>query len=84
PRNCHPGTRMQYIDQIVNWGLEGSDPGHRIFWLKGPAGVGKSAISQSCAEMFAARKRLVAAFFFSRPNQRDNPQRLFTSIAYQW
>ncbi|KAF9439487.1 hypothetical protein P691DRAFT_769613 [Macrolepiota fuliginosa MF-IS2] len=84
PRNCHPGTRMQYIDQIVNWGLEGSDPGHRIFWLKGPAGVGKSAISQSCAEMFAAEKRLAAAFFFSRPNQRDNPQCLFTSISYQW
>ncbi|KAF9443937.1 hypothetical protein P691DRAFT_678566, partial [Macrolepiota fuliginosa MF-IS2] len=84
PRNCHPGTRMQYIDQIVNWGLKGSDPGHRIFWLKGPAGVGKSAISQSCAEAFAAEKRLAAAFFFSRPNQRDNPQRLFTSISYQW
>ncbi|KAF9443936.1 hypothetical protein P691DRAFT_375768 [Macrolepiota fuliginosa MF-IS2] len=84
PRNCHPGTRMQYIDQIVNWGSEGSDPGHRIFWLKGPAGVGKSAIAQSCAEEFAARKRLVAAFFFSRPNQRDNPQHLFTSISYQW
>ncbi|KAF9443943.1 hypothetical protein P691DRAFT_374804 [Macrolepiota fuliginosa MF-IS2] len=75
---------MQYIDQIVSWGLEGSGPNHRIFWLKGPAGVGKSAIAQSCADKFAARKRLVAAFFFSRPNQRDNPQRLFTSISYQW
>ncbi|KAF9439935.1 hypothetical protein P691DRAFT_740251 [Macrolepiota fuliginosa MF-IS2] len=84
PRNCHPGTRIQYIDQIVNWGIEGPDPGHRIFWLKGPAGVGKSAIAQSCADEFATRKRLAAAFFFSRPNQRDDPQRLFTSISYQW
>ncbi|KAF9443890.1 hypothetical protein P691DRAFT_763865 [Macrolepiota fuliginosa MF-IS2] len=84
PHNCHPGTRMQYIDQIVNWGLEGSDPGHCIFWLKGPMGVGKSAISQSCAEMFTTQKRLIATFFFSRPNQRDNPQCLFTSITYQW
>ncbi|KAF9442126.1 hypothetical protein P691DRAFT_779545 [Macrolepiota fuliginosa MF-IS2] len=47
PRNCHPGTHPQYIDQIVNWGSEGPNLGHRIFWLKGPAGVGKSAIAQS-------------------------------------
>ncbi|KAF9440197.1 hypothetical protein P691DRAFT_823995 [Macrolepiota fuliginosa MF-IS2] len=75
---------MQYIDQIMSWGLEGPDPGHHIFWLKGPTGVGKSAISQSCAEVFTAQNKLAAAFFFSCPNQRDNPQCLFTSIAYQW
>ncbi|KAF9453176.1 hypothetical protein P691DRAFT_820334 [Macrolepiota fuliginosa MF-IS2] len=68
---------------IINWGSEGLDPGHRIFWLKEPAGVGKSAIAQSCTEVFAAQKKLAAAFFFSRPNQRDDPQRLFTSISYQ-
>ncbi|KAF9444669.1 hypothetical protein P691DRAFT_786350 [Macrolepiota fuliginosa MF-IS2] len=84
PRHCHPGTRYQYIDQIVNWGLEGSNRGHHIFWLKGPAGVGKSAIAQSCAEELATQKKLAAAFFFSRPNQREDPQRLFTSISYQW
>ncbi|KAF9443035.1 hypothetical protein P691DRAFT_764662 [Macrolepiota fuliginosa MF-IS2] len=84
PCNCHPGTRIQYIDQIVNWGIEGPDPGHRIFWLKGPTGVRKSAIAQSCADEFTTRKRLAAAFFFSHPNQRDDPQRLFTSISYQW
>ncbi|KAF9441570.1 hypothetical protein P691DRAFT_778859 [Macrolepiota fuliginosa MF-IS2] len=84
PRNCHPGTRIQYIDQIVMWGMDGPNSGHRIFWLKGPAGVGKSAIAQSCAEEFAAQNKLTAAFFFSRPNQREDPQRLFTSISYQW
>ncbi|KAF9444487.1 hypothetical protein P691DRAFT_778219 [Macrolepiota fuliginosa MF-IS2] len=84
PRHCHPGTRYQYIDRIVNWGLNDTDRSHRILWLKGPAGVGKSAIAQSCAEEFAAQKKLAAAFFFSRPNQRDDPQRLFTSISYQW
>ncbi|KAF9447207.1 hypothetical protein P691DRAFT_776291 [Macrolepiota fuliginosa MF-IS2] len=84
PRHCHPGTRLRYIDQIVTWGLKGSNRNHRIFWLKGPAGVGKSTIAQSCAEEFAARRKLAAAFSFSRPNQRDNSQRLFTSISYQW
>ncbi|KAF9446041.1 hypothetical protein P691DRAFT_804783 [Macrolepiota fuliginosa MF-IS2] len=84
PRNCHPGTRVRHIDQIVKWGSEGPGRGHRICWLKGPAGVGKSAIAQSCAEEFADQNKLAAAFFFSRPNQRDDPQRLFTSISYQW
>ncbi|KAF9450281.1 hypothetical protein P691DRAFT_665641, partial [Macrolepiota fuliginosa MF-IS2] len=84
PLHCHPGTRHRYIDQILNWGSEGANRGHRIFWLKGPAGVGKSAIAQSCAEEFAAQEKLAAAFFFSRPNRRDKSQRLFTSISYQW
>ncbi|KAF9442528.1 hypothetical protein P691DRAFT_779366 [Macrolepiota fuliginosa MF-IS2] len=84
PRNCHPGTRVRYINQIVKWGSEDANYGHHIFWLKGPAGVGKSAIAQSCAEEFAARNKLAAAFFFSRSNQRDDPQCLFTSISYQW
>ncbi|KAF9443194.1 hypothetical protein P691DRAFT_779020 [Macrolepiota fuliginosa MF-IS2] len=83
PSHCHPGTRYQYIDRIVHWGMGDVNPRHRIFWLKGPAGVGKSAIAQSCAEELAARKKLAAAFFFSRPNLRDNPQCLFTSISYQ-
>ncbi|KAF9449531.1 hypothetical protein P691DRAFT_759000 [Macrolepiota fuliginosa MF-IS2] len=75
PRNCHPGTHIQYIDQIVNWGSRGPKPGHRIFWLKGP---------QELEKEFAARNKLSAAFFFSSPNQRDNPQYLFASISYQW
>ncbi|KAF9439605.1 hypothetical protein P691DRAFT_297371, partial [Macrolepiota fuliginosa MF-IS2] len=82
PRHCHPGTRYRYIDQIVDWGLNNSNHRHRIFWLKGPAGVGKSAIARSCAEVFAAQGKLAAAFFFSYPNQRDDPQRLFTTISY--
>lgn len=52
-----------------------------LLWLKGPAGVGKSAIAQTCAEKL--RETLGAAFFFSRPNSRNDANRLFTSIAYQ-
>lgn len=49
--------------------------------MKGPAGVGKSAVAQSCAE--ALGHNLGAAFFFSRTNSMDDPDRFFTSIAYQ-
>lgn len=53
----------------------------RMMWMEGPAGVGKSALAQSCAEEVGAK--LAAAFFFSRTNGWDDSRRLFPSIAYQ-
>jgi len=50
--------------------------------MRGPAGVGKSAIAQTCAEKLKETGHLDAAFFFT-VNKRSNPLRLFTSIAYQ-
>ncbi|KAF9443421.1 hypothetical protein P691DRAFT_808973 [Macrolepiota fuliginosa MF-IS2] len=51
--------------------------------MRGPAGVGKSAVAQSCAELLSSQNKLGAAFFFSRFNGRDDPNQLFTSISYQ-
>ncbi|KAF5350127.1 hypothetical protein D9756_009127 [Leucocoprinus leucothites] len=81
PSRCHPETRKVYIEEIITWGQSDQPDLPCILWLKGPAGVGKSAIAQTCAE--ALGERLAAAFFFSRPNARDDPNRLFTTIAYQ-
>ncbi|KXN83344.1 hypothetical protein AN958_01539 [Leucoagaricus sp. SymC.cos] len=75
---CHPGTRQNYIGQITHW--TGSPKYQRLLWMKGPAGVGKSAVAQSCAETL---DNVVAAFFFSRPNKVLDPMRFFPSIAYQ-
>lgn len=54
-------------------------------WLHGPAGVGKSAIIQTLAETVSDSPTSVlgATLFFSRLNERDDPQRVFTTIAYQ-
>ncbi|KAF9443192.1 hypothetical protein P691DRAFT_738192 [Macrolepiota fuliginosa MF-IS2] len=85
PLHCHSVSHYRYVDQIVRWGTpDDVDRQHRIFWLKGPANVGKSAIAQYCAEELASQRKLVAAFFFSRSSQRDDARRLFASIAYQW
>lgn len=81
PPRCHPGTRNYHIETLVNWCLNVDNRADRIAWLKGPAGVGKSAIAQTCAE--ALGEKLGAAFFFSRANRREDPGRFFTSIAYQ-
>lgn len=81
PPLCHPGTREDHINQIIQWSTTENYPASQVLWLKGPAGVGKSAIAQTCAERLG--KKLGAAFFFSRSNSRDDSTRLFTSVAYQ-
>ncbi|KAF5348878.1 hypothetical protein D9756_009797 [Leucocoprinus leucothites] len=82
PPLCYPGTRQNFINILTEWGRNTSrDHPERLAWMKGPAGVGKSAIAQSTAQ--ALGNTLGASFFFSRPNHRDDPNRFFTSIAYQ-
>ncbi|KAJ3557769.1 hypothetical protein NP233_g11659 [Leucocoprinus birnbaumii] len=82
PPLCHPDTRQNFIRELTEWCHESaSTPYKRLAWMKGPAGVGKSAIAQSMVQVLGAK--LAAAFFFSRPNRRNDPERFVTSIAYQ-
>lgn len=83
PPQCHPGTREQYIQDISQWAhtTAGFSPSP-IYWMKGPAGVGKTAIAQTCAERLKRSGILGAAFFFSI-NGRNRPEQFFPSIAYQ-
>ncbi|KAF9443422.1 hypothetical protein P691DRAFT_788061 [Macrolepiota fuliginosa MF-IS2] len=83
PPRCHPGTRGAFIGKISAWGLCTSGQEECILWMHGPAGVGKSAVAQSCADLLAENDKLGATFFFSRPNRRDNSNHFFTSISYQ-
>ncbi|KAF9447553.1 hypothetical protein P691DRAFT_802189 [Macrolepiota fuliginosa MF-IS2] len=54
----------------------------RYIGLKGPAGVGKSAVAQTSAEKVKAGGKLGAAFFFSISG-RSKPAEFFPTIAYQ-
>ena len=81
-RRCFPGTREQYIADITNWVTESVDRPSSMYWMSGPAGVGKSAIAQTCAEKLKDTGHLGAAFFFT-VDKHSNPSRLFTTIAYQ-
>ncbi|KAF5360553.1 hypothetical protein D9756_004609 [Leucocoprinus leucothites] len=84
PPRCHPGTRLDILESIQPWSHD-IEHQHRILWLHGPAGVGKSAIMQTLAEGQSESLDTIlgATVFFSRPNKRDDPRRLFTTIAYQ-
>ncbi|KAF5346057.1 hypothetical protein D9756_010801 [Leucocoprinus leucothites] len=84
PPKCHLGTRNEYIELITDWALGKSDRKEPILWMHGPFGIGKSAVAQSCAEALESMNKLTATLFFSRSNAgRDDPRRVFTSIAYQ-
>ncbi|KAF9439509.1 hypothetical protein P691DRAFT_786344, partial [Macrolepiota fuliginosa MF-IS2] len=79
---CFEGTREEHIRNITGWGLGGWKARQaRVLWLEGPAGVGKSAVAQSCAQ--SIESRLGATFFFSRINGWNHPKKFVPTIAYQ-
>lgn len=82
PPKCHPGTRQELRARISAWLVDTSRESN-LFWLLGPAGVGKSAVAQTIAEECKANGQLGAAFFFSRQNLRNDPSRVIPTLVYQ-
>ncbi|KAF5356945.1 hypothetical protein D9756_006375 [Leucocoprinus leucothites] len=80
---CCPGTREQYIKDMTDWATTSNSDQLPVYWMKGPAGVGKSAIAQSCAKALKDSGHLGAAFFFSINGRRKDHTRLFPTLAYQ-
>ncbi|KAJ3562723.1 hypothetical protein NP233_g9392 [Leucocoprinus birnbaumii] len=84
PPKCHHATRKDYIAKITDWAQGQSEHSEPILWMRGPFGVGKTAVAQSSAEALEALEKLLATLFFSRSyGDRDDPQRFIPSIAYQ-
>ncbi|KAF9440589.1 hypothetical protein P691DRAFT_780046 [Macrolepiota fuliginosa MF-IS2] len=82
PPRCHPDTRKKLKSRLSRWGV-GDGSNERMFWVLGPTAIGKSAIAQTIAEEFNVEGRLCATFFFSRPNQVDNPDWVIPTLVYQ-
>ncbi|KAF5360378.1 hypothetical protein D9756_005184 [Leucocoprinus leucothites] len=83
PPRCHPETRKTTRGAITRW-LDNIHRDTNMYWLLGPAGVGKSAIAQTIAEQTQAIGYLGATFFFSRPNGRDDPATVVPTLAHQF
>jgi hypothetical protein len=62
---CHPGTRLDISQEIQSWMHDPSRTAP-VLWLKGPAGVGKSAIIRTVSELESKTPILGATFFFSK------------------
>lgn len=79
---CLEGTRTRVLTELSNW--KDDLNGKPICWLSGPAGFGKSAISQTIAESCAKDGRLLASFFCLRgAGGRSEFIRLITTLAFQ-
>jgi hypothetical protein len=78
---CYPGTRETVLSEIMRCIEKGEEP---ICWLNGPAGSGKSAISHTIAELYAAKGRLAADFsFFRGAGNRSKIAGLIPTLAYR-
>ena len=81
-QGCLRGTRRDVLLQLENWLKDEQD--HRVFWLNGLAGTGKSTIAQMFAEISFADGDLGASFFCSRDfEDRSNFQMVFPTLAFQ-
>lgn len=81
PPRCLSGTRVDLLREILEW-IERSNK--KMLWISGPAGIGKSAIAQTIAEICATNRLLGASFFFyyGAPD-RCAVERLIPSIHQQ-
>ncbi|KAF9002330.1 hypothetical protein BDQ17DRAFT_541837 [Cyathus striatus] len=80
---CHPDTRKALLGDINAW-IKIADKETGIMFLHGPAGSGKSCIARSVCHDASSEGLLGASFFFRRgTSDRNNADKLFTTIAYQ-
>jgi hypothetical protein len=79
---CAEGTRETILRKIRQW-TQGNDE-HRMCWLSGKAGTGKSTIAHTIAEQCGEEMRLAFSFFFSHRNKdRSDITKFIPTFAYQ-
>ncbi|KAF5327550.1 hypothetical protein D9619_004179 [Psilocybe cf. subviscida] len=82
---CDEGTRTSMIHGMQKFVQEGgATSSSALYWLHGPAGVGKSALAQSVSLLLKGQADHAASFFFSRTSPgRNNGNQLVVTLAYQ-
>ncbi|KAF8655589.1 hypothetical protein AX16_003010 [Volvariella volvacea WC 439] len=86
PLECDPNTRQLIIRTIISR-MENPTPGKIVLWIRGPAGIGKSAIAKSVADNLdgTGSTAIVAGsfFFFRSDTRRNSLLRFIPTLAYQ-
>ncbi|KAF5338082.1 hypothetical protein D9611_014199 [Ephemerocybe angulata] len=57
---CSPGTRISLLATLLIWAMDRDSP--HLFWLSGPAGTGKTALSKTFCAQLAQRGTYGASF----------------------
>ncbi|TFK68502.1 hypothetical protein BDN72DRAFT_797621 [Pluteus cervinus] len=71
PPRCHPDTRTAVLSSGTSW-VDNLNAICFFMWITGWAGVGKSAILQTLAEVYQRKMRLAASFFFFQASDNRN------------
>ncbi|KAG8780543.1 hypothetical protein FRC12_022873 [Ceratobasidium sp. 428] len=79
---CTENTRIDILQQLHDWAVNVAS--HKIYWLNGMAGTGKTTIAYSLCQELEKRRTLAASFFCSRqlPECR-NVKHIAPSVSYQ-
>ncbi|KAJ3565440.1 hypothetical protein NP233_g7633 [Leucocoprinus birnbaumii] len=80
---CKEDTRESLRGRLTEWATKIETVERPLLWLFGPAGVGKSAVAQSVAETLRAEESFGAGYFFSRLNNRSDPDDVVPTLVYQ-
>ncbi|KAF5327653.1 hypothetical protein D9619_004790 [Psilocybe cf. subviscida] len=83
---CDENTRQAVLHELRQWVKSGekTSPLPSMYWIHGPAGVGKSALAQSLALSLQKEGYHAASFFFSRNSPgRNNGGQLIATLACQ-
>ncbi|KAG6847418.1 hypothetical protein H0H93_008238, partial [Arthromyces matolae] len=80
-RMCCDGTRNDVLERILHWANEPEEP--QLLWLNGAAGMGKTTVAMTVANLMEMdRSKLSATFFCSRYSKyRRNIHNLFVTLA---
>jgi len=82
-KKCLDGTRIEILNEIVDWINNTDAATPRIFWLHGQAGKGKSAIAHTVARQAQNLGVLGSCFCFSRVRHHEQLHtKLFPTIAH--
>ena len=82
-KGCLSGTRVAFLNFIINWVNDPNPDSERGLVLFGQAGTGKSSIAHEIAGLFDKMHRLTSSFIFSRSEQSERKAyHLFTTLAH--
>ncbi|KIJ30650.1 hypothetical protein M422DRAFT_186841 [Sphaerobolus stellatus SS14] len=77
---CMDGTRVSLLGDLLAWATDVNS--HRICWLNGLAGTGKTTVAESFCRILAQKEMLGASFFCSRDNEaRRNVRNIIPYLA---
>ncbi|KAJ7216389.1 hypothetical protein GGX14DRAFT_561956 [Mycena pura] len=83
---CHPGTRTEILRDLREWATDTARVSGSVRCLRGPPGVGKSAILRTLTQWLRAAGQLGGSFTFDHkhaPRSSPSAHALFCSLAFQ-